>query len=236
MRLSRWTFSRIKADIAQSLRGADGGTRPPSPEPGNAVRCESNDGRPRTCATQWQGPSRLLKQLSSTACVQGTNWFMSRGQVTVSNGCRAEFGPGAGNGSGGRDSVSVRCESDDGRLRSCGGGLSGRVELQRQLSNTACIQGSNFGLRNGSVWVDRGCRGDFLVQMRPDRPVDTGYSVTCSSVKGRYTTCAWDTNRGQPYLMERLSKNACSNGYSWGHSVRTGLWVNHGCRARFGTR
>ena len=244
VRLSSWTFSRIKADIAQSLGDADGDWSPPAPvpvpEPGpgpaNAIRCESNDGRPRTCTTQWQGQSRLLRQLSSTACVQGRSWFTSRGQVTVSNGCRGEFGPGVGNGAGGRDTVSVRCESSDGGLRACGTELYGRVELQRQLSNTACVQGSNFGLRNGSVWVDRGCRGDFLVRLRPDRPVDEGYSVTCSSVNSRYTTCAWNSRRGQPYLIERLSKQACTNGYSWGYSARTGLWVNHGCRARFGTR
>jgi len=237
VRLSRWPFSRVRADIAQSL-GTAGGAQPPSPGPGNAIRCESTDGRARTCTTQWQGQSLLLRQLSRTACVKGTSWFTSRGQVTVSNGCRGEFGPGAGNGNGngGRETVTIRCESTDGRLRTCGSGLQGRVELQRQISKTACVQGSNFGLRNGSVWVDRGCRGDFSIRLRANQPVDPSYSVTCSSTNSRYTTCAWDERRGQPQLLERLSNQACTNGYSWGYSARTGLWVNHGCRARFAAR
>lgn len=248
VRASRWTFSRIRADIAESLGNTAGGWRPPGTGPANAIRCESNDGRPRTCTTQWQGQSRLLRQLSSTACVQGRSWFTSRGQVTVSNGCRGEFGPGRGNGNVGdsRRTVTVRCESNDGRMRTCGTELYGRIALQRQLSRTACVQGSSFGLRNGSVWVDRGCRGDFQVQLRANRrgdddndndsDNDSDYGVTCSSDNSRYTTCAWDARRGQPYLIERLSRQACTNGHSWGYSARTGLWVNHGCRARFGTR
>jgi len=236
VRLSRWTFSRVKSDIAQSL-GTTGGWRPPGPMPGNTIRCESNDGRPRTCSTPWQAQSRLVRQLSSARCTQGTTWFSRRGEVTVSNGCRAEFAPGIGNG-GAQNAVNVRCESSDGRFRTCGTGLSGHVQLQRQLSEARCIEGSTYGLRNGSVWVDRGCRGDFVVHRggmnRP--PMNDDYSVTCSSNGGRYTTCAWDARRGQPRLITQLSTDACRAGYSWGYTARTGLWVDHGCRARFGTR
>jgi hypothetical protein len=237
VRLSRWTFSQVKADIAKSL-GNTGGWRPPGqgPMPGNTIRCESTDGRPRTCETPWRAPSRLVRQLSSARCVQGATWSSLRGQVTVSNGCRGEFAPGVGPG-GGQDAVTIRCESTDGRLRTCGTGLSGRITLQRQLSDARCIAGSTYGLRNGSVWVDRGCRGEFLVNGRgPLPPVGGEYSVTCSSPRGQYTTCAWDARRGQPRLIQQLSNDACRAGYSWGYTVRTGLWVNHGCRARFGMR
>lgn len=232
VRLSRWTFSQVKQDIAKSLGHAGGGWQPPGPA--NSIRCESNDGRSRTCNTPWQGHSRLLKQLSSARCTQGSTWFTSAGRVTVSDGCRAEFGPGLG--AGGQQAVTVQCESKDGRYRTCGSGLSGRIELQRQLSEARCIVNSNYGLRGGSVWVDRGCRGVFLVHRRGNLPDGGDYSVTCSSNKGRYTTCAWDARRGTPRLIQQLSKDACRAGYSWGYSERTGLWVNHGCRARFGTR
>jgi len=76
----------------------------------------------------------------------------------------------------------------------------------------------------------------FLVHRRGNPPGGGDYSVTCSSDKGRYTTCAWDARRGMPRLVQQLSHDACRSGYSWGYSDRTGLWVNHGCRARFGTR
>lgn len=232
---SNWTFSQIKSDIATSLGGS--GWRPPGPNPGNgnSIRCESNDDRSKTCRTPWAAQSRLIRQISSTRCVEGQNWTSSRGQVTVNRGCRAEFGPG--NGGGQQQPVSVQCESTDDRMRTCGSNLHGQISLQRQISSTRCVEGSNFGLRNGSVWVDRGCRGVFLVQQgNGNRPPQPAYSVTCSSTNNRYTTCAWDARRGQPYLLQTLSSGACTEGRTWGYSARTGLWVNLGCRGRFGAR
>lgn len=238
VRLSRWTFSKVKQDIAKSLgNNGGGGWRPPG---GNdqTIRCESNDGRSRTCPTPWQGSSTLKRQLSSARCTFGQTWFTAPGRVTVNNGCRAEFGPGMGGGPGpgGGNQITVQCESNDGRLRTCGSNLVGRAQLQRQLSSQRCIENSNFGLRNGSVWVNNGCRGVFLAHTNQGGGLPGNYSVTCSSNGGRYTTCAWDNRYGAPRLVQQLSSDACRQGYSWGHSVRTGLWVNHGCRARFGTR
>jgi len=212
------------------------------------IRCESNDGRARTCPTPWQSQSRLIKQLSSARCTAGQTWFTSRGQVTVSSGCRAEFGPGIGGpghggpGGHGGQQVTVQCESTDGRLRTCGTNLVGRAQLQRQISKQRCIENSNFGLRNGSVWVNGGCRGVFLARSRNGNWNGDGdgqagnYNVTCSSNGGRYTTCAWDARYGAPRMIQQLSKEDCRQGYSWGYSVRSGLWVNNGCRARFGNR
>ena len=237
VRLSRWTFSKVKQDIAKSL-GNNGGWNPgpgPGPDPGaQTIRCESNDGRIRTCQAPWQGQSRLVKQLSSARCTAGQTWFTSPGRVTVTSGCRAEFGPGVGIPGG--QHVTVQCESNDGRLRTCGSNLVGRAQLQRQISNQRCIENSNFGLRNGSVWVNNGCRGVFLARSNQGGGLPGNYSVTCSSDRDRYTTCAWDARYGAPRLIQQLSKDACREGYSWGYAARTGLWVNHGCRARFGTR
>lgn len=66
-------------------------------------------------------------------------------------------------GPGPQASGVVRCESDNGRRRECRipGGASGRVEVTRQLSNSACIQGRTWGVRGNRVWVDRGCRAEF---------------------------------------------------------------------------
>jgi hypothetical protein len=229
VRLSRWSFSRIKQDIANSLAGS--APRPPS-GPGS-IRCESNDGRQRVCNTPWAGRSTLRRQLSDTRCVQNETWFSAAGRVTVTRGCRGEFGPGAG-------LVSVQCESVDGRFKTCGNDLVGRVQLQRQLSSTRCVEGSNYGLRNGSIWVNGGCRGLFQARSRPGnggpgRPPGA-YTVTCSSMEGRRATCAWDARRGVPRMLQQLSDQACTQGRSWGYSARTGLWVDQGCRARFGTR
>ena len=57
----------------------------------------------------------------------------------------------------------VRCESVDGRLRTCGTGIDGRVELVRQLSDQPCRFRMNWGYDSRGIWVDRGCRADFRV-------------------------------------------------------------------------
>lgn len=236
IRLSRWTFSRIKQDIASSLRGQGGGIGPGGGGDGT-IRCESTDGRQRTCNTPWNRNSILVRQISSTRCIQGQNWNSSPGRVWVSGGCRAEFAAGGIGGGGDWNGEEVKCESTDGRYRTCGTGLYGSISVLRQLSDTRCVLGQNFGLRNGSVWVDRGCRALFRVDRRGGGGGWQGdYSVTCSSQDGRYTTCAWDRSRGVPRLIETLSNSRCQEGYSWGWNRNQGLWVNHGCRARFGVR
>lgn len=306
VRLSNWTFQQIKNDIAQSLGNAGGGNPTTG---GDTIRCESADGRQRTCTTPWQSQSRLSRQLSSSPCIAGQNWSSSRGQVWVSGGCRAEFSalvtsaggeiqcessdgrprtcatpwPGSSdllrqlsgtpcvagqNWSSSRAEVRVtggcrgvfapmaesaaqeiRCESSDGRYKQCGTNLYGTPQLIRQLSGTRCLQGTNWGLRDGALWVNGGCRAVFSVGGNSggydNGGYDNGgynnggydsYTVTCESASGRYTTCAWDRNRGTPQLLQTLSDSPCTQGATWGYANRAGLWVNRGCRARFGVR
>ncbi len=302
VRLSNWTFQQIKNDIAQSL-GGDGGYSPGGS--GEMIRCESSDGRQRTCPTAWQTESRLTRQLSSSPCIAGQNWSSSRGQVWVSGGCRAEFGPLVSNAGGeiqcessdGRPRTcatpwpggsellrqlsgtpcvagqnwsssrgevrvtagcrgvfvpaaesaaqEIRCESSDGRYKQCGTNLYGNPQLIRQLSSTRCIQGTSWGMRDGSLWVNNGCRAVFRVDGNGGGYYNGGgydnngygnYTVTCESANGRYTTCAWDRSRGTPQLLQTLSDSPCTQGTTWGYTNRAGLWVNRGCRARFGVR
>ena len=228
---SRWTFSQVKNDIAESLGGSGG--YPPS-QGGSTIRCESTDKRQKNCPTPWQNESRLVRQLSGTPCVEGRNWSSSPGRVWVSGGCRAEFAESRWQGGG--DGNDIRCESADGRFRQCGTGLYGTATMVRQLSSTACRYNQNWGLRDGSIWVDGGCRGVFRVNRNNGGGNDSDYNVTCASANGRYTTCAWDRNRGWPIMIRQLSESPCIEGQSWGYDQRRGLWVDRGCRARFGVR
>ena len=41
-----------------------------------------------------------------------------------------------------------------------------QLRIIRQLSNTACVYGQNYGVTQNSVWVDRGCAGIFRVITR----------------------------------------------------------------------
>lgn len=189
----------------------------------DSVRCESKDTQRETCATPWPGQTRLTRQISATDCVQGRTWGTTPGKVWVEKGCRAEFAPlYAGK--------EVKCESSDGRRKNCGKDLYGNADLIRQLSSTPCTEGSSWGMRGGSIWVDKGCRGLFRVGESGGR-----YSTTCGSENGRRQTCPWDRKRGKPVLLEKLSASACTEGRSWGYD-KQGLWVDEGCRARFGLR
>ncbi|MEL1265992.1 DUF3011 domain-containing protein [Pseudoxanthomonas putridarboris] len=227
---SNWTFSRIKQDIAQSLAGS-AGPRPPTPGSGGQVTCESKDNRRRECPTGFRGRAVLVQNLSGTRCVEGQNWGSRAGAVWVDRGCRGRFAEQSG--SGGIGGV-VKCESANGAYRECRTGFRGRAVVQRQLSSTRCNENQNWGQRQGLIWVRGGCRAEF-------RDSGTGlgggndYSVTCSSQDNRRKTCAYDARQGRPILLQQLSNQSCREGYSWGYAGSQ-VWVDRGCRGRFGPR
>lgn len=265
VRLSHWTFSQVKSDIARSLagnggpgnggpgNGGPGHGGPGNGGPGNGtatVRCESTDNRQRTCTTPWRQRAVLVRQLSDKRCVQGQNWSSTPGSVWVSGGCRAEFASERGGGNGNNPGTELRCESSDGRYKQCGSGIYGTPTLVRQLSDTTCRANQSFGVRNGALWVDRGCRGIFRVDggnaggpgpgPGPGNGNGNGngddYTVTCGSTNMKPATCAWDRSRGTPRLLMTLSSARCTEGVTWGYTQRQGLWTSQGCRARFGVR
>lgn len=219
---------------------------------GQTIRCESNDGRARECATGG-GRVQVQRQLSRGACIEGQSWGYTRNGIWVSNGCRAEFrvlgygddrygygNQGYGNGYG--YGSTVRCESNDGRTNRCGIDGRGRVQLSRQLSRSACIEGRTWGSDRNSVWVSDGCRAEFTVSRGGygnyggygDGWGNSGYGgrvFRCESNDGRVRECAANT-RGGVQLVRQLSRAQCIQGRSWGYS-RNGIWVSDGCRAEF---
>jgi len=225
---SNWRFNDIKRDIAQSLGGDDGPGPGPGPGPGGTIRCDSNDGRTRVCPTPWRGPSQLVRQISKTHCREGHNWSSRRGEITVWGGCRAEFAEGWGGG----DAGTIRCDSNDRRPRVCRTPWRGPSQIVRQISDTRCREGQNWNSGNGQITVWSGCRAEF--GPAGGGGGDQGYTVTCASENGRYTTCNWPPGQGRPRLIQQLSNNACIEGRTWGMADRNRIWVNGGCRGRFG--
>lgn len=58
----------------------------------------------------------------------------------------------------------VRCESRGDDDQYCAARIGrGRVEIQRQLSRSACRFNSSWGYDRNSIWVNQGCRADFAV-------------------------------------------------------------------------
>ncbi|PJK08227.1 hypothetical protein CO614_11430 [Lysobacteraceae bacterium NML120232] len=230
--------------------------------------CESHDGRYRECRADLRGQRvRLVRQLSRNACIEGRTWGSHYNGVWVNGGCRAEFEASSGYGYGrdyGRDrdwrdrgdnrwgnrpGTHVICESFGSRHNRCAIDTSRGVTLVRQISSTRCREGHNWGVGNGDVWVDHGCRAEFAARGN-DRHYgynpgggwnggyDSGYGygrspqmLQCASTDGRQSFCRVDASRGVE-LVRQISRSACIEGHSWGWN-RTGIWVSNGCRAEF---
>lgn len=60
----------------------------------------------------------------------------------------------------------VRCESHDRQYHYCRADVSGRVTVDRELSDSGCQYGRSWGYDDRGIWVDRGCRADFHVEER----------------------------------------------------------------------
>lgn len=101
----------------------------------------------------------------------------------------------------------VRCESFDGRRTSCGSGIAGSVVLIRQLTDTACTQGVSWGVSNGRIWVDRGCRGIFGV------PRAAGLDTPEGEALAHAKACLRNLDHGDMRVM------FCSS------AIRSGRWT-----------
>ena len=228
VRQSRWTFSQVRNDIAQSL-GSSGGNGA-GWNNGRQISCESRKNDAERCRTPWRNPARLVRQLSGTRCVEGQNWSSEPGMITVWKGCRAVFeeAPYTAN-------RTVRCDSKSGDANRCPVPWRGPSRLVRQFSDTTCVEGRNWGNEPGLVVVWKGCRGEFAPAFGNGNGSgwNGNYSVSCSSSGNRRTTCAWDSRYGWPQLNQQLSGVRCIEGQTWGYDQRYGLWVDRGCRATF---
>lgn len=154
--------------------------------------CESVDNQPRYCRSDTRGGVRLVKQFSKSGCYEGRTWGYDRWGVWVTDGCRAKFevaesyaDPYGNRGYRDRDYGDQRyegdyppyeerrrwhapqtltCESKGNRLNYCRARLgNARVEIERQLSDTRCREGGNWGWDGGGIWVKNGCRAIFSI-------------------------------------------------------------------------
>ena len=61
------------------------------------------------------------------------------------------------------------------------------------------------------------------------------YTVECASDSNRMRQCNWERRQGRPVIVQQLSNTQCIEGRNWGYNGNS-IWVNGGCRARFGSR
>lgn len=225
------------------------------------VTCHSNNHEYQRCNVHnWYGVE-LTRQVSKTPCVRGDNWGVDGEWLWVSGGCRGDFGevrrPGR-HGPERRSEIvmdySKSCHSNNGQFKRCQVGLWDDAALVQQDSSTRCVRGDNWDLDGTTIWVSDGCRGVFAeVRHRPEyrsdhrteryQPRDTRaparqswdreISFVCQSRDQKYKFCSVDVGaRGWVELDKQESRAECVKAKSWGWN-RAGLWVDHGCRARF---
>src|SRR5262249_39054133 len=138
----------------------------------------------------------------------------------------------------------VRCESANGMYVECRTAALDTVALSRTLNDTSCVLGQTWGYRDNVIWVDRGCRAEFLITPSTDT-ITTTTTVTravpatttndtlvvCESLNNTRHQCH-DKVLGGVTLVRQMSDNPCIKGQSWGLNQR-GIWVDKGCRAEF---
>jgi len=160
-----WVDRGCRAQFAFGGSGPSNGSGDwQSGDYGRRITCESRGTAYQFCNVTTRGDVRLVRQLSERPCQPGRTWGFQRDGIWVDDGCRAEFELGYADvdwGSG--NSRSITCESDDMEYTRCRAWTYGRVRLSRQLSSTQCVQGRTWGYDRDGVWVDRGCRGIFVV-------------------------------------------------------------------------
>ncbi len=137
----------------------------------DGVRCSSDDGRRHYCDLDTSRGVRMTRQISGSACIEGTTWGFDRRGVWVDRGCRAEFIARGGGGRGEFDRRGddrrdynpevIRCNSDDERRHYCNINTREGVRMVRQISGTPCREGETWGYDDRGVWVDHGCRAEF---------------------------------------------------------------------------
>ena len=140
---------------------------------GNRITCASDDGRRHYCRINTGRGARMVNQRSGSPCNQGSTWGYDRGGIWVDRGCRADFivdaGGGGNNWNGGGyppppgGGGTITCSSNDGRRNFCDARTDRGVRLVNQRSGFPCVQGQTWGFNSRGIWVDRGCRADFLL-------------------------------------------------------------------------
>ena len=124
------------------------------------------------------------------------------------------------------------------------------ARIVRQLSDTQCVRGRNWGIDRRGIWVDGGCAGRFVAAGRgqgrgqrsvyddgggwqPEAGWDQRFAISCASSHYEYNFCGVDLGGGgRAYLERQTSGSPCIEGRTWG-SNRAGIWVVQGCAGVF---
>ncbi|HLH03564.1 MAG TPA: DUF3011 domain-containing protein [Bryobacteraceae bacterium] len=215
------------------------------------VTCSSDDGGRHHCAIAPDYTRvRMVHQRSGSPCEEGRSWGTDDRGIWVDHGCRADFDVDRSSygASGGSPSETITCSSDNGGRNYCRIAPNyTRVRMVHQRSGSRCEEGYSWGTNDHGLWVDHGCRADFVVERGNYGNADYGTINNPNHGAGDYqgrekvVTCADESGHGNHCnaivaggveMVRQRSDAKCVKGYSWGTDEQ-GIWVDHGCRADF---
>ncbi|MBB6228781.1 hypothetical protein FHS79_002972 [Polymorphobacter multimanifer] len=208
-----WTALLAMAPLPPAMAQQNDERRWNNSQYDRTITCSSSGNRYRECRADAGGGADLLRVLGGN-CGRN-NWGYRTDAVWVRNGCRAEFGVrsngfggsggnnggnwgggwqggnGGGNNWGGNNNWqtgTVRCESRNNRRQSCRADARGGVQISRVLGGN-CSRG-NWGWQDNEIWVDRGCRAEFLVRGAGPQPDQGGGGPSTGAIIGGVAVAA----------------------------------------------
>jgi hypothetical protein len=166
-----WANKGCRAEFEVTYRDA----APTKPQT-RMITCGSTTTAQVRCTTGGEAYGvRLVRDLAGNRCREGTTWGHTETSIWTRSGCRAEFlvtyhpgtspqptpGPTPGQATAPGTRV-LSCGDSSGSAMACNAfGTVASVRLQRDRSAGRCDQTSSWGVDGKSIWVARGCYGDF---------------------------------------------------------------------------
>jgi CxxC motif-containing protein len=166
-----WVNSGCRAHFQVFYQGSG------APQPNTrTITCGSSSTSLQQCKIEGSATEvRLVRDLSGNRCRRGATWGNTDSYIWISSGCRGEFAVTYRAGPTARpvplpaptpapNTRVISCGNASGSAMSCNAfGTVASMRLQRDRSSGRCNQSSAWGLDNRSIWVARGCWGDFEV-------------------------------------------------------------------------
>ncbi len=116
------------------------------------VDCAAAAGAREVCQANTSAGVSLVK--GSPACMLGRTWGYDKDGIWVADGCQATFV---------LNNLRIRECGSDGSRQHCAADTSAGVLLARPTATAACVLGDSWGYDTTGIWVDKGCRAEFLL-------------------------------------------------------------------------
>ncbi len=237
-----WAGNGCRAEFQVIYRRA--GVTPPSTPAKPVTRtfaCGKTSGEVQRCVTEGTESTydtvRLVRDLGTTACRQKVNWDYGKTFVWTRSGCRGVFevtyADTLSEPSPATETRRIRCGSYSGTPVTCRTeGAAAKVRLVQDLTSTRCLEGSNWGHTDSTIWTSRRCRGDFEVTYRRAATAPESRRLTCGSGTAVQMQCATGGEAARVRVVRNLGTSQCREGDNWKHNGRM-ILAGRGCRAEF---